>query len=215
MVFTAGKSHWDREKLEEFETDSSDGDVLDAETREAQDAQDEKTLDDACRVVWEHFCRLPTPSYPSFHFVGGQRAYEGFWRRLTDKHDQLLEHFKNNIRRDWNADTGDLLLRLKPTFTHDYVEFEIKLEVIEEFKRMAQEYPALSPICDRIKQGGHAEIKSYSADDGKRASHWEKSPDGQWHYLDNETILDKHLDEQGDGRRQELETGTTYNNRAN
>lgn len=88
------------------------------------------------------------------------------------------------MRKDWDADTGDLTLRLMPTHIHEYFLSESWKLVDKALDALVEKNQALVSIRKKIRGAGSAPVGE-PPQKGKRASTFEKSPDGQWTHLDH------------------------------
>ena len=151
------------------QTDCSDTD--DKSPKSAANRVDDDTIGRAFEVVWSSFCALPTESYPTFHFNNSDSF--GLLRERFEGHEGLSQYVDDKVRLDWNADTGDLVLRLMPTFVHDSFQDSVKSVLEAELKRVAKQYPELEPTCRKIIPGGHSSVT-------QTTHRFNKSPDGQF-----------------------------------
>ncbi|KAI7782428.1 hypothetical protein LA080_013575 [Diaporthe eres] len=99
---------------------SEDGYVRDVEAHtESSNTNIDANIYQAYQTAWDTFYGLPRPEYPLFQ-LGSQETYERLHRKLSEHpHPVLLEHFENEIRKDWNCETGELRLRLVASYLHD------------------------------------------------------------------------------------------------
>lgn len=136
------------------------------------------------QAVWDHFRGLPTPDCPTF-LLPDQGSFEYLYERL-EKHPGLVAYFEDEIRKDWDAETGRLILRFKPMALpiHDCFKENILSAIDTELDRIAREYPALQPLRTKIIRAGHSFIRRKSASGGSRIPDFEKSPDGQMRFTD-------------------------------
>lgn len=158
--------------------DTSDRSSLEPDS-DADSLADELALDEACATIWQSFCGLETKHYPTFHFTCGQRTYERLHEKLARK-PGLLEHFEDT-RKDWNAATGNLTLRLMPTRIHEIFQDKFGWSVKQELDRIARDYPSLRSLCRKITPSGHSKVITPTR--SLRTPKLEKSPDGQWQFL--------------------------------
>lgn len=131
-------------------------------------------------TVWDTFCGLPTPERPVFS-LGSQAAYEGLHEKLGE-HPGLLEYFENEIRKDWNSETGELRLRLMANYLHDVFQKILGLTLHEELNRIAAAHPTLQPFRQKIVPGEHGKIQKWGKVGRGRQPTFEQSPDGQLTY---------------------------------
>ncbi|KAJ2998889.1 hypothetical protein NUW58_g180 [Xylaria curta] len=159
--------------------DASDVDFWSAGSFDS-DSEDEPAQDDALqqayRVIWDHFCGFtPKEEQPTFH-LRNQRTYRKL-HAILSKTSGLLAHFQEKIRKDWNALTGVLTLRLMITAVHELCQEGIVAALKEELDRLATLYPSLRTFRDRVWSGGHLSVYRK----GKfRVPWYEASPDGQF-----------------------------------
>lgn len=140
---------------------------------------DHETTQQAYQAIWNSFCGLPAPAQDPTFLLGGQRAYDDLYATLAT-HEGLLEYFERNIRRDWNANTGELTLRLMaPTCLHEIVQERVKLALWHELDRVASENPTLRPFRKKIIPAGQAQVQKKRK---RGAPVFEQSPDGQFRY---------------------------------
>ncbi|KAK5636038.1 hypothetical protein RRF57_011750 [Xylaria bambusicola] len=152
------------------QTDCSDTDN-NKSPKSTADRVDNDTTERAFEVVWSSFCALPTDSYPTFHFRNSC-SFDLLRDRFEDR-EGLSQYVDDKVRFDWNADTGDLVLRLMPTFVHDNFQDSVKSVLEAELHRVAEQYPELEPTCRKIIPGGHSSVT-------QRTHRFNKSPDGQF-----------------------------------
>lgn len=121
--------------------------------------------------MWQHFQGLPLSCgpYPTFHF-STDCAYASLLHRFEVGGNQLLAHFKNEVRADWDPAGCTLTLRLMPTHVHEGIKNKFQRALCEEIKRIAHEYPLLRALCEKLETYGHADVKANGSN---------KSPDGQ------------------------------------
>lgn len=158
------------------ETDTSD-----AEGGEV-DEVDEHEINRAYQTTWDISRGLPRSSFasnPTFRFCRGQRSYERLHQKLSE-HRGLLDHFEN-LRKDWVAATGVLVLRIMPPRPlHGIFKSLLFLAIEKELDRVARCSPALRPFRDKLCPGSASAIEKRKRH--SRVSQFEKSPDGQWLY---------------------------------
>ncbi|POS73848.1 hypothetical protein DHEL01_v207753 [Diaporthe helianthi] len=136
------------------------------------------------RAIWNLFCGLPvdagSPSPTNPTFLLDQKLYELLFHKLSE-HGGLLTFFEDEIRKDWDASTGRLTLRLMaPTHLHGLSQQSLEHAITKELDRVGGK-PSLRPFRAKINSGGHSRIRK--KDGGfSRAPLFEKSPDGQWLY---------------------------------
>ncbi|KAI1358434.1 hypothetical protein F5Y08DRAFT_321863 [Xylaria arbuscula] len=132
--------------------------------------RDEVTL--AYQTIWDSFCGLPTrDAYPAFSLPDS--AYDRLCRRIST-HAGLRSYFEQSLRKDWNAETGVLILRLMPTPMHEYFQDFLIDTIKKELDRAVAEYPSLQRFRDRIQSGAHTSFGD--------SAQFTKSPDGQFSY---------------------------------
>ncbi|KAI0469680.1 hypothetical protein GGR56DRAFT_662171 [Xylariaceae sp. FL0804] len=155
-------------------------DCYDVKSEAAESAGDEsidgQVIQRAYKVIWNSFCGLPTAHYPTFHFENP--ASFDILRARLDGQVGLSHFVDNKIRLDWNADTGDLVLRLMPTFVHDNFQDVVKSAIDAELNRVAREHPELEATRRKITPGGHSSACR---------KHFSKSPDGQFAFKGTQT----------------------------
>lgn len=134
-----------------------------------------EAIEQAYQTIWDSFCGLPLPDHNPTFYLRDQESYEELYHRLG-KHQGLLRHFEEIIRKDWD-DTGVLTLLLMSTPIHEVVTSCLESVIDQELKRVADQHPALKPFCERLVNTGHARIQ-HKIPHG-RAPDFEKSPDGQ------------------------------------
>lgn len=155
---------------------SDTGDALEAST-------DDGEIEQAYQAIWEIFCGRPgsepiPASNPEFRFQQGQRSYERLYQRL-DEHKGLLAYFEDQVRKDWDARTGVLRLRIMPARPlHDIFQNTLLLAIERELDLVAESTPALQPFRKKLCPGGNAAIEKRHT--RSRPPEFEKSPDGQW-----------------------------------
>ncbi|KAI1123513.1 hypothetical protein F5Y10DRAFT_270006 [Nemania abortiva] len=155
----------------------------DAETWSADSSDDNTTqgvvLELAYQVIWNHFCGFfPEEDHPTFN-LGSQRAYRKLYSMLA-KHKGLFAHFKDEIRKDWDAGTGILTLRLMDTMLHDQCQERFLETLKKEMNHLLTTYPSLRPFRDNLIFGRHARI-CYKKKQSRVPS-FHASPDGQLSY---------------------------------
>lgn len=177
-----------------------------SETEEGSDRASEDTceaIEHAYQVIWDSFCGQPAAKDLSFD-LRSQRNYERLYQQLSE-HPGLEGHFDDEIRKDWNATSGRLTLRLMPPSpVHDIFGDLVKDAINKELDRISEKFSALQPFRHKIVSGGTARIRKRRRT--SRIPELEKSPDAQWHYSgiqypafvlevayseDEESLLDK------------------------
>lgn len=140
-------------------------------------------LDEAYRAVWDHFCGLPTAE-SLLADLGDQATFEALYDRL-DTHPGLLRHFEG-IWKEWDADTGRLLLRLVPMARpiHEVLKMQLDKTIETELDRIAGELPTLRPLHQKILSAGHTHIKKRQRSPARAPDFW-KVPDGQVFFADH------------------------------
>ncbi|KAI0465726.1 hypothetical protein F4859DRAFT_347199 [Xylaria cf. heliscus] len=140
---------------------------------------DRETINEAFQTIKNIFYGLlPAEPYLIFHFETPS-SFQSLRNKLENSaFAGLFEFFEQKLRFDWNADTGDLLLRLMGCFLHDTFMEGVKKMLQAELNRIA-ENPELKETCETIISGGTSMIKIH---DGL-----EKSPDGQMGTIDSRT----------------------------
>lgn len=136
------------------------------------------TVDDVYRAIWKSFCGLPAHKNPIFSL--DQSAYEKLHKKLAAQ-DGLLTHFQNSIRKDWNASTGRLTLRLMaPSCVHEVFQEHVKSALRDELDRVARDNESLRPFRRKIIQAGQAQVQKRRRQ--ASAPTFEQSPDAQFRY---------------------------------
>ncbi|KAI0398696.1 hypothetical protein F4802DRAFT_592418 [Xylaria palmicola] len=153
-------------------TDRSTSD-LDPDSDSDRDSDsDNGEANQAYRVIWDSFCGLPTQdAYPTFSL--SDDAYARLSHKIS-RHNGLRSYFDESLRKDWNAETGVLILRLMPTPIHEYFQEFLIDGIKKELDRVVCEYPALQTFRDKIISGGHTNVGN--------SIEFTKSPDGQFSY---------------------------------
>lgn len=130
------------------------------------------------QTIWDHFCGLPPPASSIVFDLRDQATFESLYERL-DRQPGLLSFFEENIWKEWDADTGVLLLRLVPMaeLIHEVTKVELDYAIKTELNRIARDIPALQPLRDKIIQAGHAHVRKKTRQ--SRAPTFWKVPDGQ------------------------------------
>lgn len=172
-------------------SDNNDSDTDNALEAIAHDIQldcgdtDDREIEQAYQAIWNIFCGRPgeptATSNPRFRFQRGQRSYERLYRRL-DEHTGLLAFFEDT-RKDWNAKTGVLVIRIMPARPlHDIFQNTLFLAIEKELDRVAESTPALQPFRKQLCPGGNAAIEKRTNHTSTRSRppEFERSPDGQW-----------------------------------
>lgn len=150
----------------------------DLESERAQETH-HNALDDAYRAIWKSFCGLPAQEDPTFSL--DQQAYDELHEKLA-AHDGLLAHFEKGIRKDWNARTRRLTLRLMaPSCVHEVFQEHVKSALRDELDRIAHENAALRPFRRNIIQAGQAQVQKKRRHQAG-APIFEQSPDAQFRY---------------------------------
>lgn len=171
-------------KLPSSERSDSDTHSDPSETHhhdEDDDADDD--ADDAgsqaYQTVLRSLCGLPAEeARPTFH-LKDQHTYECLYQRLAETVG-LLGYYEEEIRKDWNSETGHLTLRLTQSTLHEIFKEDLGRALSQELDRVAKTHPPLEPFCDKIMSAGHAQVTKR----GRRshAPHFDRSPDGQLQY---------------------------------
>ncbi|KAI0469414.1 hypothetical protein F4859DRAFT_523215 [Xylaria cf. heliscus] len=120
---------------------------------------------------------LLSPDNRTFYFSHGQQSYERLYSRL-DKAG-LLRFFEDCVRTDWNADTGELTLRLMQLYLHELFQDFFGSAIQKEMDRIAEEHPSLRTVRNKILSGSHGSLRCFN--ESRVPSH-QKSPDGQLIY---------------------------------
>lgn len=148
------------------------------ESERAYDTQHD-VLDSIYRAIWKSFCGLPAQANLTFSL--DQSTYDELHKRLAAQ-DGLLAHFQNSIRKDWNASTGRLTLRLMaPSCVHEVFQEHVKSALRDELDRVAHENEALRPFRRKIIQAGQAQVQKKRRRQAN-APTFEQSPDAQFRY---------------------------------
>jgi hypothetical protein len=155
----------------------------DSETHpDCPDTHDGGDCDDCAQkaydTIWNKFCGPPTLACPTFHLYD-QSSYERLHQKL-EQHPGLLEFFKNEVRKDWNAATGKLTLRLMASYLHDVFKESFGIAIQKELDRVARAYPALLSFREKIIPAGHGKVQKGRGKSG--LPYFERSPDGQLMY---------------------------------
>ncbi|KAI0417656.1 hypothetical protein F5X98DRAFT_374541 [Xylaria grammica] len=103
----------------------------------------ERAIDQAYEAIWNDFCGLPPSDNVLVFHLGCQRAYEKLHHKLAEK-EELLNHYEESLRWDWDEDTGDLILRMGPTTIHETVAGGVVEAIGQELDRITQENPSLA-----------------------------------------------------------------------
>ncbi|KAI3390454.1 hypothetical protein diail_9635 [Diaporthe ilicicola] len=140
----------------------------------------DEAVETAYQIIWDQFCGLPNTYLhdPTFQ-LQNQRSYELLYQTL-DKQPGLRQYFEEECRQDWNAATGELILRLMALPIHEVFKELLGDLIKQELVRIKEDTPALRPFCQRLVSGGHSKVLKASA-----TSHlpvFVKSPDGQLQY---------------------------------
>ncbi|KAI0878771.1 hypothetical protein GGS24DRAFT_441915 [Hypoxylon argillaceum] len=139
-----------------------------------RDLEDSGDLNQAYQLIWDRFRGLPArEAYPTL-FLRDQQGYTNLCEKFS-KHNGLLLYFNEPVRKDWNAKTGILTLRLIPTPLHEYFQESLIDAIKKELDRIVGEHPLLRPFRNSIKSGAHSDY-------GNSAAGFIKSPDGQFSY---------------------------------
>lgn len=151
--------------------------------QQQQHSQD--AVDEAYRTIWNSFCGLPAQlPYPTFH-IHSQDAYEYLHIRLAE-HPGLLEHFEGAIRKDWDATTGDLTLRLMASPLHDVfkrcVESAIEIELARIITAKSLPFNIISGSHSTIQKRPKSRSRLSRSSSTTTRPIFEKSPDGQFYY---------------------------------
>lgn len=130
------------------------------------------------QTIWDHFCGLPPPASSVVFDLRDQATFESLYERL-DRQPGLLSFFEANIWKEWDADTGVLLLRLIPMaeLIHEVTKMKLDYSIRTELNRIARDIPALQLLRDKILEGGHSHVKKKTRQ--SRAPTFWKVPDGQ------------------------------------
>lgn len=137
-------------------------------------------IEAAYQTLWASFCGLPWSGQSNPTFRLDQEAYERLYDRLA-QHPGLLEYFEEDIRKDWSAGTLTLLFMSSPL--HDFFKELVAEAINKELDRVAEAHPVLQPYRRNILSGGTASIQKRKRRSQSRAPTFDKSPDGQWHYV--------------------------------
>ncbi|KAI0439747.1 hypothetical protein F4803DRAFT_27392 [Xylaria telfairii] len=205
--FSSNDSHWRRDSTkhgrDSYERDSgkkrdcdsfalpSPSQTLDINPRTDTDSQGEgedededkslheRAIDQAYKAIWNNFCGLPPLNHVSVFHIGCQRAYEKLHHKLADR-EGLLDHYKESVRRGWDEDTGDLILRLGMTTLHEVVAAEVIRAIIKEVDRIEQENPSLAGYCRNMISANSSSVSKKRK--GSAVPYYDKCPDGQLRY---------------------------------
>ncbi|KAJ3578460.1 hypothetical protein NPX13_g2101 [Xylaria arbuscula] len=146
MASTPGSSFSDRSGA--LHTDTNDRKTTRAilppspSTVRFTDNSDIDGATEAYNIIWDSFCGLPTrDAYPSFS-LPDQQAYDRLCEKVSE-HDGLLSYFNESLRKDWNAETGILTLRLMPSPMHEHFQDCLIDAIKKELNRIATEYLSL------------------------------------------------------------------------
>lgn len=137
-------------------------------------------LDEPYQTIWDHFCGIP-PQVSSIAFnLRDQTTFEFLYKRL-EKQPGLLPYFEEKIWKEWDVDTGVLLLRLIPMAepVHEITKMKVDRAIDTELDRIVHDIPTLRPIRQMIVQAGNSHIKKKKR---SRAPEFWKVPDGQTHF---------------------------------
>lgn len=160
-------SSTDSENAYDYDYDACDRDIA------LENSDDSDDLTQAYQLVWNRFRGLPVrEAYPTL-FLRDQQGYTNLCKQFS-KHDGLLLYFNESVRKDWNAKTGILTLRLIPTPLHEYFQDSLIDAIKKELDRIVGEHPLLRPFRNGIKSGAQTDY-------GDSAG-FIKSPDGQFSY---------------------------------
>ncbi|KAJ8112742.1 hypothetical protein ONZ43_g5325 [Nemania bipapillata] len=150
--------------------------ISDDEDDDADDRSDrlnEGGVEESYRAIYQSFCGIPLDGEERLTFyLEGQRSYKALLQKL-DNHAGLLSYFTNEIRKDWNASTGELVI-LRLTATHQIFLGDFAAAITPRLDKLAQDVPGLAPIRDKIYAGYRTSIEY--------TKRWEKSPDHQLFY---------------------------------
>ncbi|KAJ2984952.1 hypothetical protein NUW58_g5793 [Xylaria curta] len=131
---------------------------------------DRKIVDEAFQTIKASFDGKPTQSYPTFQFENPS-SFQFLQNQLKNTVG-LSQFFNNQVRFDWNAKTGNLVLRLMLTFVHEHVQNMVAGILEKEIRRIGED-PDLKSVCEKILPGGQADITKGGA------KYFRKTPDGQ------------------------------------
>lgn len=117
-------------------------------------------------------------------FTGRSRPYSthhsSLCARLRRHDHQLLHHFENELRIDYDPRPGLLTLRLMATSIHEYME----RRVTDEITRLLGEQA--SRLLSRTEAVGHTKVKFRAVDipvgNGTKQVEGQKHPDIQFHF---------------------------------
>lgn len=87
-----------------------------------------------------------------------------------------MNHYKESVRRDWDEDTGDLILRLGMTTLHEVVAGEVVRAVIKEVDRIEQENLSLADYCRNLISANSSSVNKKRK--GSAIPHYDKCLDG-------------------------------------
>lgn len=167
-------------KLPSSERSDTDTHSNRSETHHHDDDDDtEDTVSQAYQTILRSFCGLPAEqARPTFH-LKDQHTYERLYQRLAETVG-LLEYYEQDIRKDWNSETGHLTLQLVPCTLHEIFQKSLGRALSQELDRIAETYPSLYPFCGKIIPAGHAQMTKRAK--RSRVPHFDRSPDGQLQY---------------------------------
>lgn len=162
--------------------DASDDELSHAHTLATDTAI---AVEQAYQAIWDSFCGLPATTNPTFH-LRNQKSYESLHQKLaTHARDrQLLQHFEDT-RKDWDAATGDLTLRLMATPLHDVFKRCIESAIESQLSRITEHAPF------KILSGSHSKIQNRK-DNPSAVPLFDKSPDGQFYYNSDPNTTDHY-----------------------
>ncbi|KAI0410361.1 hypothetical protein F5X98DRAFT_359720 [Xylaria grammica] len=131
---------------------------------------DRKIIGDAFQAIQAAFYGNPTEAYPSFYFEDPS-SFQLLQEQLKDCPLVGFSQFVDNeLRFDWDASVGALLLRLMPTTIHDTFESLIAETLRERLDDIVAKHPSLKSIRKKIYANPHENITGEG---------FSKSPDGQ------------------------------------
>ncbi|KAI1271413.1 hypothetical protein F5Y07DRAFT_404389 [Xylaria sp. FL0933] len=166
--------------------DSKDDDAsLDEESSIGkEDCLDEEAIDAAYNAVWDDFHGLPPPDDILIFHLGCQSAY----KKLHDKLAQtpgLQEHYEQSVRRDWDADTGDLVLRTNMTTDiHAVFVGQLTQAITKKLDYIKNKHPRFAPYCQKLVSGWDARVSNKKNESDVPT--FEKDLDGQLKYDEDE-----------------------------
>lgn len=83
-----------------------------------------EAIQQAYQAIWDSFCGWPAQENLTFN-IQDQQSYERLYQKLA-KHQGPLQYFEDDLRKDWNATTGELTLKLMATTLHEVVKERLK-----------------------------------------------------------------------------------------